>query len=115
VAWIGLGLVPLALLGAATNILVAILCRTTKEANTASKMLVLVPMLVGMFLIFFPAWVGRVWFLLPIVGQQALIGFGDPAVPIIRTAVLALVTVFATGGALAAATHALRRNDVLSS
>jgi ABC-type Na+ efflux pump permease subunit len=114
VVWIGLGLVPLTLLGAATNLLIAVLCRTTKEANTASKMLVFVPMLVGMFLVFFPAWVGRVWFLLPIVGQQALVGLREPSVPVARGVILALVTASATILPLAGATRVLRRNDVLS-
>src|SRR5919112_301730 len=114
VVWIVFGLIPLALLGAATNLVVAILCRTMKEANTASKMLVFVPMLVGMFLVFFPAWVGRAWFLLPIVGQQALIGLREPSVPVVRAAVLALVTMSATALALVLATRVLRRDDVLS-
>jgi sodium transport system permease protein len=56
--WITLGLIPLALLGAALSLLVAVLCRSTKEAHTALRFLVFVPMLVGMFLVFFPAWVG---------------------------------------------------------
>jgi sodium transport system permease protein len=114
VVWIGLGLVPLALLGAAANLLVAVSCRTTKEANTASKILLLVPMLVGMFLVFFPTGVGRVWFLLPIVGQQALVGWRETSVPFAQGVILALVTGFATLLPLAGATRVLRRNDVLS-
>ena len=112
--WIVFGLIPLALLGAATNLLVAILCRTMKDANTASKMLVFMPMLVGMFLVFFPAWVGRAWFLLPIVGQQALVGLTEASVPVVRAVVLALATVSAAALALLVATRMLRRDDVLS-
>jgi sodium transport system permease protein len=112
--WIGLGLVPLAALGAAANLLVAVSCRTTKEANTASKMLMSLPMLIGMFLVFFPAWVGRVWFLLPIVGQQALIGLREPSVALMHGVILSLVTAAATILPLAGATRVLGRSDVLS-
>lgn len=114
VIWIGLGLVPLAALGAATNLLVAIVCRTTKEANTASKILVFVPMVVGMFLVFFPGWVGRVWFVLPIVGQQTLVGLREPSVPLVQAMVLAVVTASATIVPLAVATGVLRRDSVLT-
>ena len=60
-------------------------CRSTKEAHTALRFLVFVPMLVGMFLVFFPRGVGRAWFLLPVVGQQALIGFREVSVPLPQT------------------------------
>ena len=57
--WITLGLVPLALLGAALSLLVAVVCRSTKEAHTALRFLVFVPMFVGMFLSFFRHGSGR--------------------------------------------------------
>jgi sodium transport system permease protein len=114
VVWIGLGLLPLAALGAAASLLVAVSCRTTKEANTASKMLVFLPMLIGMFLVFFPSWIGRAWFLLPIVGQQALIGLRDPSVPLVHAVVLSILTAFASILPLAGATRVLGRGDVLS-
>ena len=112
--WITLGLVPLACLGAALNLLVAVMCRTTKEAHTALRFLAFAPMLVGMFLIFFPAWTGQKWFMLPIIGQQALIGLRDQALPVARSAVLALVTMAAAVPALCGATRALNRSDILS-
>lgn len=110
--WVGLGLIPLALLGAATNLFVGIWCRTTKEANTASKMLTFLPMLIGMFLVFFPAWVGRAWFLFPIVGQQALIGLKEPSVPL--AIVLSVVTALTAILPLVGATRVLGRHNVLS-
>ena len=112
--WMGLGLGPLALLGAATNILVAVSCRTTKEANTASKIIVFVPMLLAMFLVFFPASIGRMWFVLPVVGQQALLSSAAPSVPLVEGAILAIVTAAAAVLPLAAATRVLRREDVLA-
>jgi sodium transport system permease protein len=112
--WMALGLVPLALLGAAWSVFVATLCRSTKEAHTALTAVTFMPMIVGMFLVFFPGWIGRAWFLLPIAGQQALIGLGEPAVPVARAIVLALVTVAAALPALAGAARALSRDDILS-
>jgi sodium transport system permease protein len=112
--WVGLGLVPLAAFGASTNLLVAILCRTTKEAHTAARNLTFVPMLIGVFLVFFPGWVDRVWFLFPIIGQQALMGLTDSAVPLLRALLLALVTASAAVVPLVAATWVLGRGNVLS-
>ena len=114
VVWIVLGLVPLAAFGAAVNLLVAVMCRTTKEAHTALRFLAFLPMLVGMFLVFFPSWTSRVWFVLPIVGQQALIGFREPSGLLAPAAILGLVTVAASVLPLVAAARVLDRDDVLS-
>jgi hypothetical protein len=111
--WIVLGLVPLALLGAALSVHVAVRCRTTKEAHIALRFLVF-PMLVGMFLVFFPQWVGDRWFLLPIVGQQAMIGVHDPSVPVLRGVILAAATFAAAVLALVSAGRVLSRDDILS-
>lgn len=112
--WIGLGLVPLAALGAAVNLFVAVLCRTTKEAQTALRLVAFLPMLVGMFLVFFPTWTGRVWFVLPIVGQQTLIAVGELSTLLAPGAILALVTLAAAVVFLAAASRVLNRDDTLS-
>jgi sodium transport system permease protein len=112
--WIVLGLVPLASLGAAANVLVAVRSRTMKEAQNASKMLVFLPMVVGMFLVFFPGWIGQAWFLLPIVGQQVLAGVKDSAIPFDKGLILAIVTAAATIVPLAGAIRVLGREDVLS-
>ena len=112
--WMTLGLVPLAALGAAVSILAAVRCRTTKEAHTTLRAVTFLPMLVGMFLVFFPSWAGRIWFLLPVVGQQALIGLPEGSMPVARAALLALVTLAAAVPALFAATRVLSRDDILS-
>jgi sodium transport system permease protein len=112
--WMALGLVPLAALGAAVSVLVAVSCRTTKEAQNALKAVTFLPMIVGMFLVFFPSRAGRIWFLLPVVGQQALIGLPEGPLPVARTAVLAAVTLAAAVPALLAATRVLTRDAVLS-
>jgi sodium transport system permease protein len=109
--WIGLGLVPLTALGAAVSLLVAARCPTTKEAHTALRMVAFVPMAVGMFLVFFPAWISSAWFV-PIVGQQILAGVRESA-PLTRGVVLAVVTVAAAIPVLAAATR-LTGDDALT-
>jgi sodium transport system permease protein len=114
VVWVVLGLVPLAALGAAVNLFVAVLCRTTKEAHTALRFLAFLPMLVGIFLVFFPSWTGRAWFLLPIVGQQTLIAVREPSAPVVQGAILALVTLVASVLPLVAASRVLNRDDILS-
>lgn len=114
IVWIVLGLVPLAALGAAVNLFVAVLCRTTKEAHTALRLVAFLPMLVGMFLVFFPAWTGRTWFVLPLVGQQTLIGLREPSALVAPGMILALVTLAVAVLPLVAANRVLNRDDILS-
>jgi energy-coupling factor transporter ATP-binding protein EcfA2 len=114
--WVVFGLVPLATLGAALELLIAATCRTAKAARTWLTMVVSIPMLVGMFLVFFPARIGGWWFVLPIVGQQALIGkslHGQP-VSLLSSAVLAVVTAAAAVPVLASAVRVLERDDMLA-
>jgi sodium transport system permease protein len=106
--WLGPGLVTLACLGSAASLLVAVTCRTTKEAHSALRFLTFVPMLIGMFLVFFPRASGSLWFL-PVVGQQALINLDMPAVPAGRVIVLALVTLASAAPLLYGAAGVMRR------
>ena len=112
--WMRFGLVPLACLGAAVSLLTALLCRTTKEANTALRFVVFVPMIVAMFLVFFPGWMGTLWFLVPIVGQQALISLTFATVPVVRGTLLAIITLAATLAVLRGAGRALNQDTVHS-
>ena len=111
--WVVFGLVPLSFFGAAMSVLVALVCRTTKEASTALRLLVFAPMVSGMFLVFFPAWADRLWFV-PVFGQQALVALADPATVLIRGSILTVLTAAGTMGALMGAVSALGRADVLS-
>ena len=72
--------------------------RTVKDAQAKLSMVTVAPMVMGMFLIFFPDWIGHWWFALPVVGQQALIGAGlrGEAVSVVQAGVLALLTLAAT-------------------
>jgi sodium transport system permease protein len=111
--WIAAGLVPLALFGAAVNLLVSVVCRTTKEAHSALRYLAFAPMMAGMFVVFFPSKIGQAWFVIPIVGQQVLIGLREQA-PASHAAVLAAVTIGAAAMALFGAARVLDRDDILS-
>jgi hypothetical protein len=106
-------LVPLAMLGAAVNLLVAARCRTTKEAHAALQGLVFVPMIAGMALVFFPHVIGSAWWVVPIAGQQALVGL--PAqLTLLRAGILATVTMAAAIPALIGVNRVLNRDDLLA-
>jgi sodium transport system permease protein len=113
--WVLFGLAPLAILGSAVHLLVAANSRTAKEAHSWLSMVVFVPMIVGMFMVFFPGWIGGWWFVAPIVGQQSLIArtiAGQP-VSLLHDVVLAAVTLAAAVPALLATRGVLNRDDVL--
>jgi sodium transport system permease protein len=114
--WTVCGLVPLALLGAALDLLAAATCRTTKEAHVRLTIVTFVPMIVGMALIFFPGWVGRWWYALPVVGQQALIGAGlrGDVVSAVQSATLGVVTIAIAALALHATARAFDRDEILA-
>jgi sodium transport system permease protein len=113
VIWNVCGLVPLVFLGAALTLAVAVRCQTTKEAHTALRGLMFVPMIVGMFLVFFPGWAGRFWFVVPIVGQQALVELPGVATPVFRAIVLGGITIAAAVAALLATIGSLNRDEIL--
>jgi sodium transport system permease protein len=110
-----LGLVPLACFAAALLLLASATCRTTKEATNWLTLVVFVPMLVGMFLVFYRV-SGNGWLALPIVGQQLIVlrALGAAPAPLIYGMSLALVTAAATIPALAGAARVLSRDQVLA-
>jgi hypothetical protein len=69
-----------------------------------------------MALVFFPGWIVRLWYVLPVVGQQALIGAGlrGQAVSAVQSSILGLVTLAAAALAILAASRALNRDDILT-
>jgi ABC-type Na+ efflux pump permease subunit len=114
-SWVLLGLAPLACFAAALELLVSAACRTMKEANNWLTFAVFVPMLVGMFLVFFPVSANG-WLTLPVVGQQLIVQRalrGAPA-PLFYGMSLALVTAAAAIPALAGAAKVLNRDQVLA-
>jgi sodium transport system permease protein len=112
--WIVCGLVPVALLGAALHLLTGAVSLTLKDAQAKLSMVAMVPMMTGMFLVFFPDTVGEWWFTIPVIGQQALIGeaLRGHAVSLLHAGTLAVLTLAATTAVLWAAGRAMSRNDI---
>jgi sodium transport system permease protein len=113
--WVLCGLVPLALLGSAVHLYIAASSRTTKEAHSWLSMTIFAPMLIGMFLVFFPGWVDGWWFLAPVVGQQSLVArsLDGESVSLLQGVILTVATLAAAVPALLATRRILTRNDVL--
>jgi sodium transport system permease protein len=115
-AWMSLGLIPLAFMGAALQLLAATRCRSTKEAQSWLMMAVFVPMVAGMGIVFFPGWVDRWWTIVPIVGQQAMIAgslTGD-GVSLLEALTVAGMTAACTIALLLAGSAGLNQDDVLA-
>jgi len=109
------GLVPLALLAAALELLISTFCRSIKEAHTYLSFLLFVPVSIGMFLAFFPQLSHGGWFLVPMVGQQFLmeLSIRGEGTLLLRSAALGLVTLAMTGLVLLGTTNRLRRDEII--
>ena len=105
---------PVALLGAALHLLTGAASRTLKDAQARLSIVALVPMMTGMFLVFFPDSIGRWWFAIPVVGQQALIGevLRGHAVSLLQAGALAVLTLAATAALLLTAGRVMNRNEI---
>lgn len=115
-AWMCLGLIPLALMGAALQLLVSTRCRSTKEAQSWLMMAVFMPMVAGMGVVFFPGWTDRWWTIAPIVGQQVMIAgslTGD-GVSLLDGLTLAGTTAACTIALLFVGSAGLNQDDVLA-
>lgn len=108
-------LTPLALLASAVHLLLASLCRTTKEAQAWLSAIVFVPMAIGMFVVFFPGALDGWMSLVPVVGQQRLMSqaIAGQAWSAGGTLILTAVTLGVAAPLLALAGRALGRDDVL--
>jgi sodium transport system permease protein len=115
-AWLSLGLIPLALMGAALQLLVATRCRSTKEAQSWLMLAVFVPMVAGMGVVFFPGWADRWWMMAPVVGQQVMIAgsLAGDGVSSLDGLTLAGTTVACTVALLLAGSAGLNQDDVLA-
>ena len=114
--WVLMGLVPLTFSGAAIHLLLASRSRTTQEAHGWLSIAVLVPMVAGLLLVFYPGSIGTWWFLTPIVGQQAAVTqvLAGQSIAVVQAAILAIVTLAAVVPALIATRRAIERDDVLA-
>ena len=109
------GILPLALLAAAIQLLISTVCRSSKEAQTYLSMLVFLPMGLGLFQVFFPAAAGGWFAFLPVLGQQLQLArwvkgggaaFGPAAALGCSTAALALLV-------LEIAANRLHRDEIV--
>jgi sodium transport system permease protein len=114
VLWIVCGLVPVTLFGAALHLLTGAASRTLKDAQARLSIITLVPMMAGMFLVFFPGTIGRWSLAVPVIGQQALIGavLRGQAVSLLQGALLAIVTLAATAAVVLAAGRIMSRDEI---
>jgi sodium transport system permease protein len=103
--WMVCGLLPLTLLGAALHMLTGAASRTLKDAQARLSIVAMVPMMTGMFLVFFPDTIGRWWFAIPVVGSQALIteALRGHTVSLLQAGTLAFLTLAMTAALLLAA------------
>jgi sodium transport system permease protein len=115
--WLGLALAlaPLALLAAAVELLISAVCRTTKEAHTYLSLLVFVPMMMGLFQVFFPAWSSAWQQVVPILGHQMRLvrGLTGAAGSVPDALALVTATLLLTIVALAGTSALLRRDNVV--
>jgi sodium transport system permease protein len=108
------GLAPLAMLAAAMELTISTACRTVKEAHTYLSMVVFVPMLLGMFGVFFPK--SDEWLqYLPVTGQQWqlqrwITGSDVPAIPALMNGIMTLAFAVAT---LLAGAKLIESDDVV--
>jgi sodium transport system permease protein len=113
-AWTLLGLVPLAVFGAALQLRVAGASRSMKEATTSLTFVTFLPMIVGLVLVFFPV-TAEWWTVVPIAGQHIVIDSavrrGVP-VSVLQVLALALVTTVSAAAPLASAGRVLGRDDI---
>jgi len=110
-----LGVFPLALLAASIQLLLSTACRSVKEAQTYLSMLVLLPMGVGMFLVFFPA-ARRAWFsFLPLVGQQLHLQrlMDGRDVPVLESIALGCLTLALATLVMLVSSNRLGRDEII--
>jgi sodium transport system permease protein len=115
-------LVSLALLAAAVEILVSVLCRTSKEAQTYLSMLVFGTMAIAMWFAFRPHAAAGWSHLVPMIGQQRLLeglfsggtsSALDGVLIVFRSAMLATVTVGVTAVVVAVSWKVFRRDEAV--
>jgi sodium transport system permease protein len=110
-----LGIFPLALLAASIQLLLSTACRSVKEAQTYLSMVVLLPMGVGMLLVFFPP-ARQAWFsVLPVLGQQLhLLRLMDGRdVPLIQSIGLGCLTLWLAILFVLVSSNRLQRDEII--
>jgi len=110
-----MGVFPLALLAASFQLSLSTACHSVKEAQTYLSMFVLLPMGVGMFLVFFPA-AQRAWFsVLPLIGQQLHLQrlMDGRDVPLLQSAALGFLTYALAMLVMLVSSNRLQRDEIV--
>jgi sodium transport system permease protein len=107
-----LALIPLVLFAAAVELLISTWSRNIKEAHTYLSLVIFLPMVIGMFLVFFPH-MASTWLWLPVAGQQLLIDLLTKGAPVslVSSLALSLVTAASAVLILLAAAKLLHRDE----
>jgi sodium transport system permease protein len=112
---LAVGIFPLTLAAASTQLLISTMCRGVKEAQTYLSLVVFLPMMAGMFLVFFP--VGRqYWFsFLPLVGQQLQLQLvmAGKSISLLQPVVLGCLTVYVALLILVVTAGRLKRDEIV--
>jgi len=106
---------PLALFAAAIQLHISTVCRGVKEAHTYLSLVVFVPMVLGMFLVFFPA-ATREWFrFVPLIGQQLQLEtmMKAGALPPFQSIVLGCLTAILSVAVLVATANRFERDEII--
>ena len=109
------GIFPLALLAGSLQLTISTACRAVKEAQTYLSLVVFLPMVLGMFLVFFPGGV-RSWHrFLPVVGQQLQLELllKGRDVHLLQPIVLGCLTTALTILVLLVAADRLQRDEII--
>lgn len=112
---VSLGLFPLALLAAATQVAVSTYCRSVKEAHTYLAYLTFVPMATGMFVVFSPELFRQGWGMVPIIGQELMLETcaKGGSVPISQALMVGLLTSAVALAAVVGTARMLRRDEII--
>jgi sodium transport system permease protein len=107
-----LALIPLVLFASAVELLISTWSRNIKEAHTYLSLVIFLPMVIGMFLVFFPH-MASTWLWLPVAGQQLLIDLLTKGAPVslVSTLPLSLITTASAALVLLATTRLLHRDE----
>lgn len=112
---LALAVLPLPFLAASIQLSLSIFCRAVKEAHTYLSMLILLPMGIGMLLLFFPAARQPLFVFLPLLGQQLhlqrLIDGRD--VPLFQCIVLGFLTLALALGMVLLSSKRLQRDEII--
>lgn len=109
------GLLCLIPLAAAVELFISTACRTVKEAQPYTSIMVFASIGIGMLVVFLPQSAQQWWFLIPVAGQQFMIDLARIGqVPALTRAILlGVITLTIAAGTLVGAARLLQRDEIV--